>query len=186
MPFPLSDVRWTEAQIDLKVIDLQWKFIEPFSPFHQNRIHAWKVPKICIDWHWWAVVCRGGTDKFLQLVLIFRPWPTMFGIFHKFGSAAALRRRSCPQKLRKLFSKLNSRFCFCKNTRKCREDSHFLRLRLPLAAGETLSHSTQIGATFIQYSAVFDCNHLVPRTSYRSCIFPWNVKYIFFLHYVEK
>ena len=31
-----------------------------------------------------------GTDKFLQLVPIFSPRPTMSGIFHKFGSISTL------------------------------------------------------------------------------------------------
>ena len=92
-----------------------------------------------------------GTDKFLQLVPIFSPRPTMSGIFHKFGSISRSKKEVVSTTIEKLFSKLKPwLFCFWKTPGNV-EKIHISWGEPPLARGETLSDFTQIGATFIQY-----------------------------------
>ena len=50
-----------------------------------------------------------GTDKFLQLVPIFSPRPTMSGIFHKFGSISTL---AAPRRKPMETEKIHFRVCF--------------------------------------------------------------------------
>ena len=96
-----------------------------------------------------------GTDKFLQLVPIFSPRPTMSGIFHKFGSISTLaapRRKPMETDFVSCLED-NDRLSLNKylynNVRKT--PGNVDQTPITEARGPTLWHFTQIDATFIQW-----------------------------------